>query len=582
LILSFQSRIVLVFSTLFVIVQLASLFAIYVVCRNNLIEQLGQNLIYAEQIFNGLLTEDGMRIAGEARILVTDFGFRTAVSDSDSATVDSALENLTYRSRANRGFYIDLSGKIISDTAGRYKGQIFMFPDALADADEHGHAVVFTILDGELCELAVVPVLAPITIGWVGIVLKVDQTLVERFKQLSTLPPDITLIEQSGENLQILTSSLANPAMEFFQQQVLKMPLSEFQQPRLIDFAEHDNMVLVRPLKSAMATQTIIAVLQIDLVKAMQAYAILIYSVVGLMVLGLLIILVGAYLLARDITQPVRQLVNASQRIMAGSFDEDVPVIRDDELGRLAETFNMANRIATEMSDLKQQDNLRRELVASVSHDLRTPLTALNGYLQTLQLKAKNLPEEEKERFLAVAVKQSEKLSRLAQELFELAKLECQAIQLQLETFNIAELIQDVFQKYHMNASQKGVRLSAEPECQLALVNADIDLIERVLTNLLDNAIRHTSAGGTVNIRLNPGNQRLAIEVSDNGEGIAPELLDKLFDRNSPLRMQSKMDAGGMGLLIVAKILALHGSDIKVQSSLGKGCVFCFNLALPI
>ena len=580
MILSFQSRIMLFFSSLFIGVQLLTLVAIYWVCRDNIMQQIGQNLIYAENIFNRQLTEHGNRMAGEARILVADFGFRSAVSDSDPETVTSALENLSYRIHAQRGFYINLQGKIIADTAGRYQQQGFMFPDAIAAAEAQGQSVLFGILDGELCEIVTAPVLAPITIGWVSIAISVNHGLVNSFKQLSALPPDISLLEQSGESLQILTSSLEHPAPEFFRDELFQLPLSAFQRPRRVETADADLLVLIRPLATASAAQTISAVLQIDLAHAMRPYLLLAYAILGLSILALAAILLGGYLLARNIAEPIRALAGASQRMRDGFVDAPLPVMHDDELGRLAETFNLASRMAAEMSALKEQDFQRRELVASVSHDLRTPLTSLHGYLQTMQLHADQVPDPERERYLAIAVRQSEKVGRLAQELFELAKLECQATPLQIESFNLMELVQDVIQKYEMAASKRGVVLQARLDNPLPLISADIALIERVLTNLIDNALRHTPVGGFVRIDCLPSAQRVRVVIKDSGIGIAAEFLPKLFNRESPLSRQARVNGGGLGLLIVAKIVALHGGGMQVQSTLGQGTEFSFDLAV--
>lgn len=581
--LSFQSRILLFFSSLFIGIQVLTLIPIYWVCRENIVKQIGQNLLYAENIFNRSLTEHGERMASGTRVLVADFGFRTTISDGDQETISSALENLTYRIRGERGFYIDLQGKIVADTASRQLGQLFMFPDAIKVAEAEGKSVVFGMLDGKLSEISVVPVLAPLPIGWVGVAIAVDQNLLESFQNMSTLPPDISLVELSGGKLQILSSSVINPSMDFFQQRIFSRPLTDFQYPSLV-LSSHDAfLVLIRPLAPAKAEQAILAVLQINLATALHPYVILVYAVLGLFIFGLLATLIGAYLLARKIAEPVRALAGATQRIMDGHFDEPLPITRDDELGRLAETFNSAKRIAAEMSDLKQQDQLRRELVASVSHDLRTPLTALHGYLETMQLRANNLPEEERQRFLAVAVRQSEKLGRMAQELFELAKLECEATRIQFENFNILELIQDVAQKYEMAAKVRGIDLQAKLDCEFPPVCADIAMIERVLTNLIDNALRHTPCGGKVNIVLFRKDKRIRISVSDNGEGIAPEYLPKLFERDSPLRHRpAGTNAGGLGLLIVAKMVALHGGAVDVKSTLGAGSEFSFDLAMAI
>lgn len=574
--LNFQTRLVVFYWLLFVGVQCLTLAAIYWFCRHNMLDQAGQNLVYAEHIFNRQLTAHGEKIADETGILVADFGFRSAVSDGDRETVASALENLTYRGRGKRGFFIDMRGQILADTAGREQGRPFMFQTAIATADATGRSVVFGMLDGEFCELAVVPVLAPLPIGWVGIATPVDRRLVNSFKHLVGNPPDISLISLADGQIQVLTSSLAKVSPALFRQTGFPAETG-LQRPTLIATDDADYMVLVRPLAAANAEQPIVAVLQIDVAEALRPYAILIYTVVGLMIFSLLAALIGGYLLARNITQPLRALTRASRQMMNGRFDPPLPVGRNDELGSLARTFRMAGRIAAEMDTLQARDQQRRELVASVSHDLRSPLASLHGYLETMQHKAEQLPAAERERFLEIAVRQSAKVGKLAQELFELARLECDGVSIQPEIFNIQELIQDVAQKFQIAAATAGVALQTDFGAQLLQVNADIAMLERVLTNLVDNALRHTPAGGRVRLlAAGPTAERVLIGVEDTGTGIAPEQLARLFDRHSPLRGQGQR--GGLGLLIVARMLALHGSRIQVVSQPGQGSTFSFEL----
>ncbi|WP_256361549.1 sensor histidine kinase, partial [Methylomonas koyamae] len=253
---------------------------------------------------------------------------------------------------------------------------------------------------------------------------------------------------------------------------------------------------------------------------------------------------------------------------------------RSDELGRLADTFVRAAQLAGQLGELRQKDQERRELVASMSHDLRTPLAALRGFLETMQRKADTLPANEQQHFLDTALRQTEKVSRLAQELFELAKLECDDASLSPEPFNLAELLQDVAQKYRLQAEQRGVSLQAELRPDLPLVSADIGLIERLLTNMIDNALRHTPPGGRVRLDAWPARGRITVAVRDTGIGIAPEYLPTLCDWDSPLARRARADGGGFGLIVVGKIAQLHGGRLQVESSLGVGSEFRFDLPL--
>lgn len=254
-----------------------------------------------------------------------------------------------------------------------------------------------------------------------------------------------------------------------------------------------------------------------------------------------------------------------------------------DEISRLARAFRlMAHRIAEQFRELERQDRLRRELVADIAHDLRTPLTALHGYLEAMQRKSEASAPEERERYLEIALRQSRKVGRLAEELFDLAHLEYAGTRPRLEVFSLAELVQDVIQKFEMPAQGSNVSVLADVTHGAAPVRADIGMIERVLVNLLDNAVRHTPAGGRIRIDIVQRVGKVGVSIADTGPGIEPEHLPRLFDRPSPLGRRPGRLSGGLGLLIVNRILALHGSPISVESVLGRGTVFRFELTSPV
>ncbi len=577
---SFQNRIVLFFSALFLSVQILTMLFVYRVSHDNVIKQIGQNLVYAEQFFGMALTERGKRIASEARILVADFGFRTTINDGDQKTITSALENLALRIHGHRAFYLDLKGKIIADTKGVHQGTGFMFPDSLHEVDRLGKSVVFGILDGELYELALVSVLAPIPIGYVVVATTVDNSSIDQYKHLSALALDISILEKSDGQARILTSSLPTAMQHLLADKSIVLLKSESNGLEKTLLGDTAFISRLQFLPSATKQQTLFAVLQVDFAQAMAPYWLIFYAALALLAFALLATVAGSIFIAKMVSKPVRALASASEQIMNGEFDQRLPITGHDELGRLAETFNRAAVLATQMGELKQKDQLRREMVATVSHDLRTPLTSLHGYLETMHRKAHSLPVLEQQHFLEVALRQSEKISRLAQELFELAKLECDETCLNLEDFSLAELLQDITHKFQLYARQKNLNLTAELRLGLPPVRGDIGLIERLLTNLIDNAIRHTGSGGMVRIDACLSGNKIMVSVTDNGVGIAPAYLPTLFDWESPLAKKARTEAGGFGLVIVAKIVSLHGGAVQVESILGQGSVFRFDLPI--
>ena len=264
----------------------------------------------------------------------------------------------------------------------------------------------------------------------------------------------------------------------------------------------------------------------------------------------------------------------------AADYQSKPALAAPDEVDRLGLTFDqMAGRIVEQIQELKQQDALRRELVAQVSHDLRTPLAALHGYLETLKLKENTLTAEQRADYFAIVLRQSEYLTRLVGELFELAKLEAREASPQCERFSLPELVQDVVQKFQLKATQSQVDLAMELDADLPLVIADIALIERVLDNLIDNALTHTPAGGTVRVPVRRDAQQVILCVADTGNGIPEADLPRIFDRfYQATDQQSGSGHAGLGLAIARRIVELHGSALDVRSRAGEGTTFAFGL----
>ena len=241
---------------------------------------------------------------------------------------------------------------------------------------------------------------------------------------------------------------------------------------------------------------------------------------------SLLFVLVSGLMLFAYLTRRLKRLASVMD-----SFDiEQTPAQlqlmlpedrqQGDEIDRITFTFKqLAERIQTQIEKLREADSLRRELIANVSHDLRTPLANLRGYMETLFLKDKSLSTEERRQHLEIAIRHCSRLSKLIDELLELAKLESRRIDIHCEPFNISELVHDVVQKSELAIRKKLISIEIQLNQSLPLVNADIAMVERVIENLLENALRHTPEGGSIRISFGQHDGDLYVCVSDTGSG---------------------------------------------------------------
>jgi signal transduction histidine kinase len=269
------------------------------------------------------------------------------------------------------------------------------------------------------------------------------------------------------------------------------------------------------------------------------------------------------------------------QNFKKGNLHERIEVNSNDELDQVAVAFNeMAETIESNIEEIKGIDNLRKELIGNVSHDLRTPIASIQGYAETLEMKAEDITIEERRKYLSIIVKSCERLKGLVNDLFELSKLESSQVKLNIEPFSISEMVQDVVNKYKILAQKKQITLHTIISKNVPLVKADVSLIDRVLQNLIDNAIRFCDEGDSIHIEIDtekPGN--VLVSVKDTGKGMTKKELEHIFDRYYRARDEAnKAQGNGLGLAIVKKIMDIHNATISVTSQLNKGTRFTFGL----
>ena len=304
---------------------------------------------------------------------------------------------------------------------------------------------------------------------------------------------------------------------------------------------------------------------------------------------SLIFLLVALLVLFKNFTTPMKMLSDDMDRVRAADFDkqttQDVkkPWKREshNEVNRLGCAFNdMLTHIDTQFDRLQQIDTQRRILLADLSHDLRTPLANLQGYIETLDIQNETLSAAERKRFVDISLKNARNLKHLIDQIFELAYLEAGQVTLNKEAFSLAELMHDIAAKFAMKAESRRISIIIEPNQNDFYVFADIGKLERVMTNLIDNAIRHTEEGGTITLMASKSENDIRVDIKDTGNGISEHELAFIFDARYQASNQCKDSNihAGLGLAICKKLMQLLDSDLSVSSEVGKGT--CFSLML--
>ena len=290
----------------------------------------------------------------------------------------------------------------------------------------------------------------------------------------------------------------------------------------------------------------------------------------------------GLTLLALYLSAQFRSLTKAALAFAQGEYHIRAPVKSKDDVGYLSEAFNrMAQSITDKEDELVQVESRRRGLIANIAHDLRTPLTSIQGFLETMLLRKGELPEEEQQRFDQIISRSVERQQDLLDNLYELSELEAEEREPRFVTLSLANLGREVAAALEPLAREKSIAISCRVEGTCHDIYADVRLIERVVTNLVTNAIRYTPQGGSITVTVLESTDGASISVADTGIGIPAEALPHIFDDFFRVKQSNAEHSGGtgLGLAIVKRMLDLHGAEISVESELNEGTTFSFSVS---
>lgn len=284
------------------------------------------------------------------------------------------------------------------------------------------------------------------------------------------------------------------------------------------------------------------------------------------LIAGSLLILVAALFLVR----PIKKLTEATRRIAAGNFNVKLNIKQKGELGTLARSFEEM------MRDLQQLEQMRKEFVSNVSHEVQSPLTSISGY--AVALKQVNLTENERSRYLDIIIAEAGRMSKMSDSLLKLSLLESQSQQMRLSTLSLDEQIRRTIVAIQPQWSARNIGF--ELNLRAVIVTADHELLSQVWTNILGNSIKFSEDGGVIDVSIQQDSKNVTVRISDKGIGISREDQKRIFERffKADRSHSRKYGGSGMGLAIVKQIVSLHQGSIRLESELGRGTTFIVTL----
>jgi signal transduction histidine kinase len=289
-----------------------------------------------------------------------------------------------------------------------------------------------------------------------------------------------------------------------------------------------------------------------------------------------------AFVISESFHTTLQRLLDGVHRIGAGDFNARVPVEGVDELRELATAINaMAMQLQEAYASREEMEEARRQLIGAVSHDLRTPLATMRAMIESINDGVVDDPKTI-ERYHQSMQGEISYLSRLIDDLFELSQIDAGLLQLRCEPANLSDLVSGALEALTPHAQLRGLTLRGEVDGAIPLVTMDTSRMQRVLYNLVQNAVRYTPADGTITIRAVDAGSDVQVSVIDSGEGIEEQEMPRIFERfyRGANKARSRDDGGsGLGLTIAKGIVELHGGRIWANSTVGQGAAFTF--ALP-
>ena len=305
------------------------------------------------------------------------------------------------------------------------------------------------------------------------------------------------------------------------------------------------------------------------------------FNIILTSLIGLILVGIASVIISRRIVRPITAIAESVATIREGNLTTHIDVRTNDEIGLVAAAINeMMDRMNLYIAQLKNLEQVRSEFLGNVSHELRTPLFALQGFIETLLDGAIDDPAVNRD-FLEKAHSHAMRLNTLLKDLIDISRIESGEMHMSFRYFALGDLLRSVVDGMRPVAEAQGISLKADPDALLPhQAIGDKDRLAQALTNLIDNAIKYNTPGGTVGVAVREWTDRIWVDVVDTGVGMSAEHLPRIFERFYRVDKERSREAGGtgLGLAIVKHIVEAHGGKVEVRSEPGKGSTFSFSV----
>ena len=594
---SFRQRLALLMIGTLIVVQVLTAAFSYGLVRSNLVEQGKRELTATTSVFMRQLNVLSERVSDDVQILSLDYALRKAVAENDRNTVLSALKNHGNRIGAGRMLIVGLDGNITIDTTNETsRGTAFPFGDLLDSAANDNQGTALAVLDGIVYWIVVVPVRAPDPVAFIAACVPVNDALLERLRQLSSVQQSLALATPAANGAWTVVTKTAGytPAVQ------LPSPTALPEQNSIIATEQTgDRLAMTARLATAENSAPVIAILDYPLEEALTPYKAVIIPMLLVLLGALIVALMGAMLIARSVSHPLEVLAKTARRIAEGDYSRLPPINRRDEIGQLSSAVNNMTRSIAEResalrdavsslevarNDAVKANEAKSQFLSNMSHELRTPLNAILGFSEMLHKQI--MGPLGGQRYIEYARHIYDSGAHLlvqVEEMLDLSQAADGRLTITRQRLKPSGLLSACTETLAPIAGKASVKLAIVGDsASWPAIDADPAKLQQSFTNIIHNAIKFTLAGGSVTISGERVGALLKIKVTDTGIGIRPEELDLVvrpFHRQRPA-FDSRYQGVGLGLPFAKTIIELHDGRLSIDSKQGAGTTVTVELPL--